>query len=233
MDFLLNIIGDINTQTAELTSSVDAVQNWMWSNFLYYALIAAGLYITIRTRGVQWRSIKEMVRVLGDPVAREADGKKSISSFRAFTVSAASRVGTGTVAGVALAIAMGGPGAVFWMWVIAAVGAASAFAESLLGQLYKERGKDSYIGGPAYYMKRGLNAPWMGYIFVAFIVVTYAFVFVAVQTNAVVDAAANSFSIDVSGTNSMGFRITIGLIMVALTAAIIFGGIRAISSVTE
>lgn len=109
MDFLLNIIGDINTQTAELTSSVDAVQNWMWSNFLYYALIAAGLYITIRTRGVQWRSIKEMVRVLGDPVAREADGKKSISSFRAFTVSAASRVGTGTVAGVALAIAMGGP----------------------------------------------------------------------------------------------------------------------------
>ena len=101
MDFLLNIIGDINEQTAGLTSSVDAVQNWMWSNFLYYALIAAGLYITIRTRGVQWRSIKEMVRVLGDPVAREADGKKSISSFRAFTVSAASRVGTGTVAGVA------------------------------------------------------------------------------------------------------------------------------------
>ena len=233
MDFLLNIIGDINTQTAELTSSVDAVQNWMWSNFLYYALIAAGLYITIRTRGVQWRSIKEMIRVLGDPVAREADGKKSISSFRAFTVSAASRVGTGTVAGVALAIAMGGPGAVFWMWVIAAVGAASAFAESLLGQLYKERGKDSYIGGPAYYMKRGLNARWMGYIFVAFIVITYAFVFVAVQTNAVVDATANSFNIDVSGTNSMGFRITIGLIMVALTAAIIFGGIRAISSVTE
>ena len=108
MDFLLNIIGDINTHTAGLTHVVDAIQNWMWSNFLYYALIAAGLYITIRTRGVQWRSIKEMVRVLGDPVAREADGKKSISSFRAFTVSAASRVGTGTVAGVALAIAMGG-----------------------------------------------------------------------------------------------------------------------------
>ena len=233
MDFLLNIIGDINEQTSGLTSSVYAVQNWMWSNFLYYALIAAGLYITIRTRGVQWRSIKEMVRVLGDPVAREADGKKSISSFRAFTVSAASRVGTGTVAGVALAIAMGGPGAVFWMWVIAAVGAASAFAESLLGQLYKERGKDSYIGGPAYYMKRGLNARWMGYIFVAFIVITYAFVFVAVQTNAVVDATSNSLGIDVSGTNSMGFRMVVGAVMVLLTAAIIFGGIRAISSVTE
>ena len=233
MDFLLNIIGDINEQTSGLTSSVYAVQNWMWSNFLYYALIAAGLYITIRTRGVQWRSIKEMVRVLGDPVAREADGKKSISSFRAFTVSAASRVGTGTVAGVALAIAMGGPGAVFWMWVIAAVGAASAFAESLLGQLYKERGKDSYIGGPAYYMKRGLNARWMGYIFVAFIVITYAFVFVAVQTNAVVDATSNSLGIDVSGTNSMGFRVVVGAVMVLLTAAIIFGGIRAISSVTE
>jgi len=83
------------------------------------------------------------------------------------------------------------------MWVIAAVGAASAFAESLLGQLYKERGKDSYIGGTAYYTKRGLNARWMGYIFVAFIVITYAFVFVAVQTNAVVDATSNSLGINV------------------------------------
>ena len=175
MDSLVNYIQDINASTAGATSVVDSIQSWIWENFLFVALIVVGLFLTIRTRAVQWRSLPEMLRVLTDPSGHEADGRKSISSFRAFTVSAASRVGTGNIAGVAIAIAMGGPGAVFWMWVIAAVGGASAFAESLLGQLYKERGKDSYIGGPAYYMQRGLNARWLGLIFVGFIVLTYSF----------------------------------------------------------
>lgn len=233
MDAILSFIQNINKNTAEATQFVDAVQGWMWSNFLFYALVLAGLYLTIRTRAVQWRSLPEMLRTLTDPAGTEADGRKSISSFRAFTVSAASRVGTGNIAGVAIAIAMGGPGAVFWMWVIAAVGGASAFAESLLGQLYKERGKDSYIGGPAYYMQRGLKARWLGLIFVGFIVLTYSFVFCAVQTNAIVEAGANSFNVGIEGTNGMGFRIIVGLVIAGLTAAIIFGGIRAISSVTE
>ena len=229
----MNYIQDINASTAGATSVVDSIQSWIWENFLFVALIVVGLFLTIRTRAVQWRSLPEMLRVLTDPSGHEADGRKSISSFRAFTVSAASRVGTGNIAGVAIAIAMGGPGAVFWMWVIAAVGGASAFAESLLGQLYKERGKDSYIGGPAYYMQRGLNARWLGLIFVGFIVLTYSFVFCAVQTNAIVEAGANSFNISIEGTDGMGFRILVGVIITGLTAAIIFGGIRAISSVTE
>ena len=233
MDSLVNYIQDINASTAGATSVVDSIQSWIWENFLFVALIVVGLFLTIRTRAVQWRSLPEMLRVLTDPSGHEADGRKSISSFRAFTVSAASRVGTGNIAGVAIAIAMGGPGAVFWMWVIAAVGGASAFAESLLGQLYKERGKDSYIGGPAYYMQRGLNARWLGLIFVGFIVLTYSFVFCAVQTNAIVEAGANSLNIGISGTESMGFRIVVGLFVAALTAAIIFGGIRTISTVTE
>ena len=137
MDSLVNFIQDINASTAGATSVVDSIQSWIWENFLFVALIVVGLFLTIRTRAVQWRSLPEMLRVLTDPSGHEADGSKSISSFRAFTVSAASRVGTGNIAGVAVAIAMGGPGAVFWMWVIAAVGGASAFAESLLGQLYK------------------------------------------------------------------------------------------------
>ena len=229
----VHFIQDVNTYTSGATSVVDSIQQWVWENFLFVALIAAGLFLTIRTRAVQWRSLPEMLRVLTDPSGHEADGRKSISSFRAFTVSAASRVGTGNIAGVAIAIAMGGPGAVFWMWVIAAVGGASAFAESLLGQLYKERGKDSYIGGPAYYMQRGLNARWLGLIFVGFIVLTYSFVFCAVQTNAIVEASANSLDIGISGTEGMGFRIVVGLFIAALTAAIIFGGIRTISTVTE
>ena len=174
MEGFVHFIQDVNTYTSGATSVVDSIQQWVWENFLFVALIAAGLFLTIRTRAVQWRSLPEMLRVLTDPSGHEADGRKSISSFRAFTVSAASRVGTGNIAGVAIAIAMGGPGAVFWMWLIAAVGGASAFAESLLGQLYKERGKDSYIGGPAYYMQRGLNARWLGLIFVGFIVLTYS-----------------------------------------------------------
>ncbi|MDO4898032.1 MAG: alanine/glycine:cation symporter family protein [Rothia sp. (in: high G+C Gram-positive bacteria)] len=233
MDTLLNAIHWINESTAGATKVITDISDNLWANFLMYALVAVGLGITIATRGIQFRGISEMFRTLKDPAGKDSQGRKSISAFRAFTVSAASRVGVGNIVGVALAITMGGPGAVFWMWVIASVGAASAFAESLLGQLYKRQGKDSYIGGPAYYMERGLGARWLSLIFVAFIVVTYAFVFVAVQTNAIVGAAAGSLNVDISETNGMGFRITVGLVIALISALIIFGGIRAISSVTE
>lgn len=103
-----------------------------------------------------------MVRLLKDSGGKEENGEKHISSFQAFAISLASRVGTGNLAGVATAIAVGGPGAIFWMWIIALLGASSAFVESTLAQLYKEKGKESFIGGPAYYMKKGLKKPWMG-----------------------------------------------------------------------
>ncbi|WP_237203132.1 alanine/glycine:cation symporter family protein [Rothia endophytica] len=233
MDILLDAVHWINQSTAGATEVITGFSDNLWANFLMYALVAVGLFITVATRGIQFRSIGEMFRTLKDPAGTEYNGKKSISAFRAFTVSAASRVGVGNIVGVALAITMGGPGAVFWMWVIASVGAASAFAESLLGQLYKRKGEDSYIGGPAYYMQRGLNARWLGLIFVGFIVITYAFVFVAVQTNAIVGATAGSFGVDISGTNGMGFRILVGVVIAIIAGFIIFGGIRTISSVTE
>lgn len=233
MDFLLNAVNWINESTSPASEVILNINNWLWGNGFFVVLVLFCLGITIVTRGIQFRSLHEMFRTLKDPAGTEYNGKKSISAFRAFTVSAASRVGTGNIAGVAIAITVGGPGAVFWMWAIASVGAAAAFAESLLGQLYKRRGKDSYIGGPAYYMERGLNARWMSLIFVGFIVVAYAFVFVAVQTNAIVDAASTSFGVDVTGSENMGFRVIVGLIVMAIAAAIIFGGIRSISSVTE
>lgn len=233
MDTLLNAVHWINESTAGATEIITGISDALWAYFLLFVLVATGLGITIATRGVQFRLIGEMFRTLKDPAGTEYNGKKSISAFRAFTVSAASRVGVGNIVGVAMAIILGGPGAVFWMWVIASIGAASAFAESLLGQLYKRPGKDSYIGGPAYYMERGLGARWLGLIFVAFIVITYAFVFVAVQTNSIVGAAAGSFGVDVSGTNGMGFRVTLGIVIAVIAGFIIFGGIRTISSVTE
>ncbi|WP_246180077.1 alanine/glycine:cation symporter family protein [Kocuria coralli] len=216
----------------QLIELVGTVDTWVWY-VVFVILIGAGVYLTVRTRAVQWRSIPEMIRVLGDPPGEDKDGKKGISSFRAFTVSAAARVGTGNIAGVALAISLGGPGAVFWMWAIAAVGGASAFTESLLGQLYKRTGRHGYYGGPAYYMTHGLNAKWMGALFAVIITVTYAFVFNSVQSNAIVDSLAGSFSIDLTSSDSMMFRVIVGLLIVVLTALIIFGGVRRISAITQ
>ncbi|ROZ65721.1 alanine:cation symporter family protein [Kocuria soli] len=216
----------------QLTELVGTVGNWIWY-VVFVVLVGTGLFLTVRTRAVQWRSIPEMFRVLGDPPGEDPDGKKGISSFRAFTVSAASRVGTGNIAGVAIAISTGGPGAVFWMWMIAAIGGASAFVESLLGQLYKRTGHHGYYGGPAYYMTHGLNAKWMGAWFAVIITITYAFVFNSVQANAIVDSMSSSFGVDVTPGNGMAFKVVVGLLLVILTSLIIFGGIRRISAVTQ
>ena len=121
---------------------------------------------------MQFRMIGEMIRLLGDSAGKGEKGEKHISSFQAFAVSLASRVGTGNLAGVATAGAIGGPGSVFWMWLIALLGSSSAFVESTLAQLYKEKGKDSFIGGPAYYMLHGLGLRWMGVSFAVLISIT-------------------------------------------------------------
>src|SRR5690606_17174003 len=136
-------------------------------------------------------------------------------------------------AGVAIAISLGGPGAVFWMWVIAGIGAASAFTESLLGQLYKIKAPTGYVGGPAYYMERGLGARWMGLLFAVVITFTYGFVFNSVQSNSIVDALGGSLGVDIAAAEALWFRILVGAVLVGLTAAIIFGGIRRISAVSE
>lgn len=152
---------------------ITSVNDVIWGDCLIYVLIVCGLWFTWRTRFMQFRMIGEMFRLLTDAAVdtagtkkqEEDKTKKNISSFQAFIVSVATRVGTGNLAGVASAIAIGGPGAIFWMWVIALIGSATAFVESTLAQLYKQKDKDSYIGGPAYYIQKGLKKRWMAIFF--------------------------------------------------------------------
>jgi len=191
-------------------------------------LIAAGVYFGLRTVIVQVRMFPDMLRSLRDK-PDNGDSRDDISAFKAFTISAASRVGTGNVVGVAIAISLGGPGAVFWMWMIAIIGGATAFVESTLAQLWKSRGEEGYVGGPAYYMTRGLGLKPLAVIFGIAITITYGFVYNAVQTNSIVEATATSLGGDVSTTT----RMIIGGVIAAVTAVIIFGGVRSIANATQ
>lgn len=206
---------------------IDATNRILWSYLLIALLLGCAVWFTLRTRFVQFRMIREMVRVLGEsasmPASGSHQGEKHISSFQAFAVSLASRVGTGNLAGVATAIVVGGPGAVFWMWVIALLGASSAFVESTLAQLYKRRGRDSYIGGPAYYMQQGLGLRWMGLCFAVLISVTFGFAFNSVQSNTICAAWEGAFGFDPAMT---------GIVLTLLTLWVIFGGIRQIARVS-
>lgn len=207
-----------------LNTWISAINDVLWSYILIIMLLGCAVWFTLKTRFVQFRMIKEMIKLLGDSTGKSKNGEKHISSFQAFAVSLASRVGTGNLAGVATAIAVGGPGAVFWMWIIALLGASSAFVESTLAQLYKRRGKDSFIGGPAYYMERGLGLRWMGVFFAVLISITFGFAFNSVQSNTICAAWEGAFGFD--------HRI-IGGILTILTILIIFGGIQRIAKVSS
>ena len=207
-----------------LNEVIGAINEVLWSYILIIMLLGCAIWFTLRGKFVQFRMIGEMVRLLGDSTQKAAGGEKHISSFQAFAVSLASRVGTGNLAGVATAVAVGGPGAVFWMWLIALLGSSSAFVESTLAQLYKVKGKDSFIGGPAYYMARGLGWRWMGVLFAVLISITFGFAFNSVQSNTICAAWENSFGID---HQWMGLGIT------ALTLLTIFGGIQRIARVSS
>lgn len=198
-----------------------------------WVLIAAGIYFGVRTLVVQVRMLPDMFKAVvekpGGPGKDHDADYGGISAFQAFTISAASRVGTGNIAGVAVAISLGGPGAVFWMWMIAIIGGATAFIESTLAQLWKSRDKDgNYHGGPAYYMTRGMNARWLAVIFAVFISITYGFVYNAIQTNSIVESVGESLQRD-----STGFKMIIGGVLALLTASVIFGGVRRIASATQ
>ncbi|RNE49437.1 alanine/glycine:cation symporter family protein [Corynebacterium alimapuense] len=205
-----------------------------------WLLIAAGTYFGIRTVLVQLRMVPDMFRAIiekpghNDPdedVRKGEDKKKDngISAFKAFTISAASRVGTGNIAGVAVAITLGGPGAVFWMWMIAIIGGATAFVEATLAQLWKTRDPDgTYRGGPAYYMTRGMNAKRLALIFAVAISLTYGFVYNAIQTNSIVEAVGGSLDRD-----DLAFKLVVGGIMALATAAVVFGGVHRIANVTQ
>ena len=207
-----------------VNSWISIINDVLWSYILIIMLLGCAVWFTLKTRFVQFRMIKEMIKLLGDSTGKSKNGEKHISSFQAFAVSLASRVGTGNLAGVATAIAVGGPGAVFWMWIIALLGASSAFVESTLAQLYKRRGKDSFIGGPAYYMERGLGLRWMGVFFAVLISITFGFAFNSVQSNTICAAWEGAFGFD---------HRVIGGILTILTILIIFGGIQRIAKVSS
>lgn len=207
-----------------LNKNINFLNDLMWSNILIAVLIILGLYFSIRTNFVQIRLFGEMFRILGDKTMISNEGKRGLSSFQAFTISAASRVGTGNLAGVATAISAGGPGAVFWMWLIAFIGAGSSFVESTLAQIYKVKDKDGYRGGPAYYMEKGLNKRWMGILFAIIITFCFGLVFNSVQSNTISLAVNQAFGVD---------RLWVGVVLAILTALIIFGGVKRIAHVSQ
>lgn len=214
-----------------LQNAVNAVSGVLTDYVLVTVLLIVAVVFTVRTRGVQFRMAGEMLHLLVRSGRRDNDRRQNdapahgnISSFQAFALSIASRVGTGNLAGVASAIALGGPGAVFWMWVIAILGAASAFVESTLAQLFKVKGDKSFRGGPAYYILKGLHKRWWAVTFAVLITLTFGFAFNSVQSNTISDALNASFAIPREATAG---------VLCLLTLAIICGGVQRISRVSE
>ncbi|WP_461614742.1 alanine/glycine:cation symporter family protein [Clostridium sp. Marseille-QA1073] len=206
-----------------LNDVISKFNDFLWTYILIAMLIAIGVYFTFKTKFVQFRNFKEMFRLLGDGATGDKE-ENSVSSFEAFCISTASRVGTGNLAGVATAIAVGGPGAVFWMWLIALIGGASSFIESTLAQIYKVKDRDSFRGGPAYYIEKGLKKRWMGMLFAILITICFGLVFNSVQAN----------TITLSLYRSFGFNKTVvGAILTILTITIIFGGVNRIAKVSS
>lgn len=209
---------------------ITQINDAIWGYVLIGVLIICGIWFTWKTKGVQFRMVGEMLRLLADSATSGTDSlsdkdknHKHISSFQAFAVSVATRVGTGNLAGVATAIAIGGPGAVFWMWVIALIGSATAFIESTLGQLYKQRQKDSFVGGPAYYIKKGLHCKWMAYLFAVLITITFGLSYNSIQSNTICGAMHEAF-----GWNPL----LVGSILSVVALIIIFGGLQRIANVS-
>ena len=217
-------MGDIFSADGWLNGVVTMLQDYIWTYVLIAVLLGCALWFTLRSGFVQFRMLGEMFRLLGSSSKKSDKEGKHISSFQAFAVSVASSVGTGNLAGVALAISTGGAGAIFWMWLIALLGSATAFVESTLAQLFKTRGEHSFIGGPAYYMKKGLHLPWMGSIFAVLLTCTFGFSYNSIQSNTICSAMEKAFGVD---------PLIMGIILTVIALSIVFGGIQRISKVSS
>ncbi|WP_432663490.1 alanine/glycine:cation symporter family protein [Wukongibacter baidiensis] len=199
---------------------VNALNGLIWSKALIGLCLLTGLYFSFRTRFLQIRHIKEMVKLMIDG----GDSERGVSSFQSLAISVSGRVGTGNIAGVATAIALGGPGALFWMWVIAFLGAGSAYIESALAQVYKEDQDGQYRGGPAYYIEKGMGVKWYAVLFAISAVIALGILMPGTQSNSIAIAMENAF-----GLNPM---IT-GIVLVVALALIILGGVKRIGKVAE
>ena len=199
----------------------DAIYTWC----LIYLLAGAGIFFTIKTGFVQIRLLKDAIQCMGEK--KQTD--KGVSSFQALMIATASRVGTGNMAGVATAIVAGGPGAAFWMWLMAVLGSASAFVESTLAQIYKQKDGDTFKGGPAYYIERALHARWLGIIFAISLIATFAFGFNGLQAFNIVSA----FQYYVPDFEHSSVPMIVGIILFVVSIILFFGGTEKISWVSS
>lgn len=205
-----------------MNAIIDFLNTIFWGYVLIYGLLAVGIFFTLRLGFLQFRHFPEFFRVVLGSSETDTHG---ITPLQALTVSLASRVGTGNLAGVAVALTLGGPGAIFWMWMVALVGMATAYAESTLAQLYKVKNAEGrYRGGPAFYIARGLGAPWAGGIFSVCLILSFGLIFNAVQANSIAGAVETAFGLPTYAC---------GILLAALTALVIFGGIQQIARVAE
>ncbi|ADZ89387.1 alanine/glycine:cation symporter family protein [Marinomonas mediterranea] len=205
-----------------MAAIIDFLNTIFWGYILIYGLLAVGVYFTLRLGFLQIRFFPEMIRTVFQAPQSDRGG---ISPFQALCTSLASRVGTGNLAGVAVAIALGGPGAIFWMWVVALIGMATSYAESTLAQLYKIRDENGQLrGGPAFYIAKGLKAPWAGAVFSLALILAFGLVFNAVQANSIAGAVEGAFGVN---------KVVTGVVLTLLAAIVIFGGIKRIARISE
>lgn len=208
-------------ETVSSSTFLETIQGWVWSYPLIGLCLFAGLFFTLATRFMQVRGVKEMIRLMLNNKASES----GVSSFQAFAMSLSGRVGTGNIAGVAIAIGVGGPGAIFWMWVVAFLGASTSFVECTLAQIYKQKDQFShYRGGPAYYIEKAMGQKWFALLFAGFTVIAWGFLMPTTQSNAIAESLNVAWEIKPIYT-------AIGLSIVM--AFIIFGGLRRIASFAQ
>ncbi len=208
-----------------MTQIITKIDDVLYTWCLIYMLAGAGIFFTIRTGFVQLRMFKDAMRCM----LERKSSDKGVSSFQALMIATASRVGTGNMAGVATAIVVGGPGAAFWMWLMAILGASSAFVESTLAQIYKEKDGDTFKGGPAYYIEKALNARWLGIVFAISLIATFAFGFNGLQAYNIVSA----FEYYVPNFGASRIPMIVGIILFVITLILFFGGTDKISWVSS
>lgn len=201
-------------------SIISFLNQVIWSLPFIILCISIGLYFTYKTKFLQVRYFKDMIRLL----FKESSNEKGVSPFQAFSMAIAGRVGTGNIAGVATAIAFGGPGAIFWMWVIAFFGSATAYIEATLGQIYKVQRNGEYVGGPAYYIEKGLGKKWYAVLFALVTIISCALFLPGVQSNSIANGLHVAFNFDFIYT---GIGVAIAL------ALIVFGGAKRIGKFAE
>lgn len=205
-----------------------SLNDFLYSYILIFLLVAAGIYFSIRTKFVQFRLIGDAIKALKEK-AEKNDNGKSVSSFQALMISTASRVGTGNIAGIATAIVAGGPGAVFWMWVMAIVGGASAFVESTLAQVYKVKDGKEFRGGPSYYIERALGKRWLGVLFSILLIACFAYGFNGLQTYNM----SSALEYYIPNYSDTILPAVVGLLIAAATAFVIFGGVNRIGFISS